>query len=81
MCTTMIIIMNEHRLMMGECTNGAKYHPDAVTEEEAEEQGRHMRIMYSSELSRIALERCRTARKAILLIRTSPIPPVSFPCR
>lgn len=62
-------IMNEHNLMMGECTTGAKYQPeDPVTEAEAEAQGCHMRIMYTSELSRIALERCRSAREAITLM-------------
>ncbi len=52
-------IMNEHQLMFGECTNGSKITPDP-------EPGK--RIFYSSELSRVALERCRTAREAILLI-------------
>ena len=52
-------IMNEHQLMFGECTNGAKEQPKP-------EPGK--RIFYSSELSRIALERCRTAREAIALI-------------
>ena len=52
-------IMNEHQLMFGECTDGSKVSPDP-------EPG--SRILYSSELSRIALERCRTAREAILLI-------------
>ncbi len=52
-------IMNEHQLMIGECTNGAKIQLGA-------EPGK--RIFYSSELSRIALERCRTARKAVILI-------------
>jgi dipeptidase len=58
-------IMNEHNLMLGECTNGAKYQPDAVTKEEAETTGRHIRLFYSSELSRVALERCKTAQDAI----------------
>ena len=52
-------IMNEHQLMFGECTDGSKVSPDP-------EPG--SRILYSSELSRIALERCRTAREAVLLI-------------
>ena len=52
-------IMNEHQLLFGECTDGSKVTPDP-------EPGR--RILYSSELSRIALERCRTAREAIALM-------------
>ena len=52
-------IMNEHQLMFGECTDGAKLCPDP-------EPGK--RIFYSSELSRVALERCRTAREAIALM-------------
>ncbi len=52
-------IMNEHQLMFGECTNGSKVTPEP-------EPGK--RIMYSAELSRIALERCRTAREAIRLM-------------
>lgn len=61
-------IMNQHNLMMGECTNGAKYQPDAVTKEEAQVTGKHIRILYSSELSRIALERCTNARDAVTLM-------------
>ena len=61
-------IMNEHGLMMGECTNGAHYQPDCVTPEEAERTGRHVRIFYSSELSRVALERCTKAREAVELM-------------
>lgn len=61
-------IMNEHDLMIGECTNGAKYQPAAVTAEEASASGRHMRLFYSSELSRVALERCKDARSAIELM-------------
>jgi len=52
-------LMNEHQLMMGEATNGSK-----VTLEP--EAGK--RIFYSAELSRVALERCKTARCAIELI-------------
>ncbi|QVL36868.1 dipeptidase [Aminirod propionatiphilus] len=52
-------IMNEHQLLFGECTDGSKVTPGP-------EPGR--RILYSSELSRIALERCRTAREAIALM-------------
>jgi dipeptidase len=49
-------LMNEHQLMMGEATNGSK-----VTLEP--EPGK--RIFYSAELSRVAMERCKTARCAI----------------
>ncbi len=52
-------IMNEHQLMIGECTCGAKMQLDP-------EPGR--RIFYSSELSRVALERCTSARDAVLLM-------------
>ena len=51
-------IINEHQLMSGECTDFAKIHPDA-------EPGK--RIFYSSELSNIAMERCKTAREAVNL--------------
>lgn len=61
-------IMNEHNLMMGECTNGAKFQPEALSEEVADKLSKHRRIMYSQELSRIALERCKTAREAIELM-------------
>ena len=49
-------IMNEHQLMIGECTCGAKVQPNP-------EPGK--RIFYSAELSRVALERCKTAKDAI----------------
>jgi dipeptidase len=49
-------IINEHQLMSGECTDYAKIHPDA-------EEGK--RIFYSSELSNIAMERCKTSREAV----------------
>lgn len=62
-------IMNEHNLMFGECTNGAKYMPTGpVTEEQAQKTGTHCRLFYSAELSRIALERCKEAREAVLLM-------------
>jgi len=61
-------IMNEHNLMMGECTNGAKYEPKAITAEDAKTTDKHIRIFYSSELSRVALERCKTAHEAIMLM-------------
>ncbi len=52
-------IMNEKGLMLGECTCGAKVHPQP-------EPGR--RIFYSAELGRVALERCVRAREAIELM-------------
>lgn len=52
-------IMNEHQLSIGECTDPARVHP-------LPEPGK--RIFYSAELSRVALERCQTAREAIRLI-------------
>lgn len=61
-------IMNEHNLMMGECTNGAKYQPDPVPAAEAKKTGKHIRLLYSQELSRIALERCDKARQAVELM-------------
>ena len=61
-------IMNEHNLMIGECTNGAKYQPDYVTEKDAEAKEIHKRLFYTQELSRIALERCTKAQEAIKLM-------------
>ncbi|RWU07294.1 dipeptidase [Pseudodesulfovibrio sp. S3] len=58
-------IMNEKNLMMGECTNGANYEPDPNSEAK---NGQPQRIIYSSELSRIALENCVTAREAVKLM-------------
>jgi len=52
-------VINEHNLMIGECTCGAKNQP---------ESDNHRRLFYSAELSRIALERCKTAREAIILM-------------
>ncbi len=52
-------IMNEHQLSIGECTDKAKIHPEP-------QPGK--RIFYSAELSRVALERCRTAREAVKLM-------------
>ncbi|MCX6907347.1 MAG: C69 family dipeptidase, partial [Verrucomicrobia bacterium] len=51
--------MNEHQLSIGECTDKAKVHPEP-------EPGK--RIFYSSELSRVALERTKTAREAVKLM-------------
>lgn len=61
-------IMNEHNLMFGECTDGAKYQPSWVTQEDARKHGTHSRLFYSAELSRIALERCTHAREAVELM-------------
>ncbi|HPC02929.1 MAG TPA: C69 family dipeptidase [Syntrophales bacterium] len=52
-------IMNEHQLSIGECTDKAKVHPEPEPKK---------RIFYSAELSRVALERCKTAREAIRLM-------------
>ncbi len=52
-------IMNEHQLMFGECTDGTKIQPDPVP---------GTLIFYSAELSRVAAERCTTAREAVELI-------------
>ncbi|HLP46053.1 MAG TPA: C69 family dipeptidase [Candidatus Kapabacteria bacterium] len=52
-------IMNEHGLMIGECTCGAKIHPDPE---------KNKRIFYSAELSRVALETCKTAFDAVKVI-------------
>ncbi len=51
-------VMNEKGLMIGECTCGAKVHPEPSDK----------RLFYSAELSRMALEYCETARQAIDLI-------------
>ncbi len=52
-------IINEHQLLIGECTDKAKVHPAPEPDK---------RIMYSSELSAIALERCKSAREAVVLM-------------
>ena len=52
-------IVNEHQLMIGEATNGAKFEPQPKENE---------RIFFSSELTRVALERCITAADAVKLI-------------
>ncbi|MDD4649464.1 MAG: C69 family dipeptidase [Desulfoplanes sp.] len=51
--------MNEHQLMFGECTDGAKVQAEPVSGK---------LLFYSSELGRVAAERCKTAREAVLLI-------------
>jgi len=54
-------IINEYGLMLGECTDNSAHirylKPDIGTG-----------IFYSSELGRVALERCKTAREAVRLI-------------
>jgi dipeptidase len=52
-------IVNEWGVMFGECTNGGKASLDPIP-------GR--RIFYSTELSELALENCKTARDAVRLI-------------
>lgn len=52
-------IMNEHQVMFGECTDGTKLQPDPIPGK---------LIFYSAELSRVAAERCTTARQAVELI-------------
>ncbi len=52
-------VMNEHQLMIGECTCGAKVHPGPEP---------NRRIFYAAELSRVALERCTQARDAVKLM-------------
>jgi len=49
-------IINEHQLAIGECTTGAKTYAGPVENE---------CILDISELSRIALERCKTAKDAV----------------
>lgn len=52
-------VMNEHQLMFGECTDGAKILQDPIPGK---------LIFYSAELSRVAAERCTTAIDAVVLI-------------
>ena len=52
-------IMNEHQLMFGECTDGAKIQAEPIPGK---------LIFYSAELSRVAAERCTKAREAVELI-------------
>ena len=54
-------VMNEHGLMLGECTNSSAHL------EYLEPKDGHG-IFYASELGRVALERCRTAQEAIRLM-------------
>ncbi|GHV39371.1 dipeptidase [Spirochaetia bacterium] len=52
-------IANEWGVMFGECTNGSKAIHNPAPDK---------RIFYSSELARVALENCKTARSAVLLM-------------
>ncbi len=54
-------VMNEHGLMLGECTDNSAHL-------EYGKPGEGRGIFYASELGRVALERCRTAREAIHLM-------------
>ncbi|MBR0260707.1 MAG: C69 family dipeptidase [Selenomonadaceae bacterium] len=54
-------VMNEHGLMLGECTDQSAYLPELPYK-------KGIGIFYSSELGRVALERCKTAREAIKLM-------------
>ena len=54
-------VMNEHGLMMAECADKSEH----LTELSYKEGGG---IFYSTELERVALERCKTAREAIKLM-------------
>ena len=53
--------MNEHGLMMGECTDRSAHLPKLPYK-------KGIGIFYSTELGRVALERCKTARDAIKLM-------------
>ena len=54
-------VVNEHGLMFGECTDMSDWLPELPYREGGG-------IFYSTELSRVALERCKTAREAIALM-------------
>ena len=53
--------MNEHGLMMSECTDNCAHLPEVPYEDGGG-------IFYSDELGRVAMERCKTAREAIKLM-------------
>lgn len=61
-------IVNEHGLMMGECTDGARFEPLPTSVDQAARTGGPSRLFYSQELSRVALERCTGAREAVELM-------------
>lgn len=54
-------VMNEHGLTLGECTDYSEWLPKIPYKEGSG-------IFYASELGRVALERCKTAREAIKLM-------------
>ncbi|MDD4952764.1 MAG: C69 family dipeptidase [Desulfovibrionaceae bacterium] len=58
-------IMNERQLLIGECTDGAKYEPKARPRAGDNEP---RRMFYSTQLSRVALERCEKAADAVRLM-------------
>lgn len=55
-------VMNEMNLMIGECTNGANYEPEANA---VKSKDNPLRVFYTQELSRMALENCSNAREAV----------------
>ncbi|MBO5587863.1 MAG: C69 family dipeptidase [Acidaminococcaceae bacterium] len=55
-------IVNEHGLMMGECTDLSVRQPETPFE-----KGKSG-LFYADELGRVAMERCKTAREAIALM-------------
>ncbi|MBR1645757.1 MAG: C69 family dipeptidase [Selenomonadaceae bacterium] len=54
-------VMNEHGLMLGECTDKSEHLPELPYKDGGG-------FFYSAELGRVALERCKTAREAIELM-------------
>ncbi len=54
-------VSNEHGLMFGECTDISERLPEVPYQEGGG-------IFYAAELSRVALERCKTAREAVRLM-------------
>ncbi len=55
-------VMNEHQLCFGECTDAAQR--EAYTREEGDAD----HLFCSPELGRVALEQCKTAREAVVLM-------------
>jgi dipeptidase len=56
-------VQNEHGLSMGECTNGVLQ--NRWPWDGDNERGPVKRLFYSSELSRVAMERCKLAKDAV----------------